>query len=73
MPDPGALGTGGFVHAALFYRTPGEFTAGVLPYVEAGAAAREPVMVVSQGRNLQLLRAQLNGLGERVAFADLTG
>jgi len=29
-------------------------------------------MVASQGRNLRLLRAQLDGLGERVAFADLT-
>jgi len=29
-------------------------------------------MVASQGNNLQLLRAQLDGLGERVAFADLT-
>jgi anti-sigma regulatory factor (Ser/Thr protein kinase) len=71
--DPGAaLGTGGFVHAALFYRTPAEFTAGVLPYVEAGAMAREPVVVASQGGNLQLLRAQLDGLGEWVDFADLT-
>jgi anti-sigma regulatory factor (Ser/Thr protein kinase) len=73
VQDAGAIDADGFVHAALFYRTPAEYTAGVLPYVEAGVAAREPVMVVSQGRNLQLLRAQLNGLGERVAFADLTG
>ena len=71
MQGPGALGTDGFVHAALFYRTPAEFTAGVLPYVEAATAAREPVMVASQGRNLELLRAQLDGLGERVTFADL--
>jgi len=62
----------GLVHAALFYRTPAEYTAGVLPYVEAGVAAGEPVVVASQGRNLELLRAQLDGLGERVAFADLT-
>src|SRR5262249_24094451 len=38
VQDPGAPGTDGFVHAALFYRTPADFTAGVLPYVEAGAA-----------------------------------
>lgn len=72
MRDPGAPGTGGFGHAALLYRTPAEFTAGVLPYVEAGATAGEPVMVALPGRNLQLLRAQLDGLGERVAFADMT-
>ena len=29
-------------------------------------------MVASQGANLRLLRAQLDGMGERVAFADLT-
>ena len=72
MQDPGALDADGFVHAALFYRTPAEFTAGVLPYVAAGVAARELVMVASQGRNLQLLRTQLDGLGGRVAFTDLT-
>jgi anti-sigma regulatory factor (Ser/Thr protein kinase) len=72
VQDPGAIAADGFVHVALFYRTPAEFTAGVLPYVEAGAAAGEPVVVALQGRNLQLLRAQLDGLGERVAFADLT-
>ena len=72
MQDPGALHASGFAHAALFYRTPAEFTAGVLPFVEAGAAAREPVVVASHGRNLRLLRVQLNGLGERIAFTDLT-
>jgi anti-sigma regulatory factor (Ser/Thr protein kinase) len=72
MQDPGASHAAGFVHAALLYRTPAEFTAGVLPYVEAGVVAGETVMVASQGRNLRLLRAQLDGLGERVAFADLT-
>ena len=72
MQDPGAPDPAGFAHAALVYRTPAEFTAGVLPFVEAGAAAREAVMVASQGHNLRLLRAQMDGLGERVAFADLT-
>lgn len=72
MKDPRAPHAAGVVHAALAYRTPAEFTAGVIPFVEAGAAAREPVMVASHGRNLRLLRAQLDGLGERVAFADLT-
>jgi len=72
VQDPGEPDAAGFVHAALFYQTPAEFTAGVLPYVEAGVAAGEPVMVASQGRNLRLLRARLDGMGERVAFTDLT-
>jgi anti-sigma regulatory factor (Ser/Thr protein kinase) len=71
VQDPGALDAAGFRHAALLYQTPAEFTAGVLPFVEAGVAAREAVMVASHGRNLQLLRAKLDGLGEWVAFADL--
>jgi DcmR-like sensory protein len=57
VQDAGAIDADGFVHAALFYQTPAEYIAGALPYVEVGVAAREPVMVVSQGRNLQLLRA----------------
>jgi anti-sigma regulatory factor (Ser/Thr protein kinase) len=70
---PGALDTADFRHAALLYQNPAEFTAGVLPFVEAGVAAGEAVMVASHGRNLQLLRAKLDGLGEWVAFADLAG
>jgi anti-sigma regulatory factor (Ser/Thr protein kinase) len=61
----------GFAHAALLYQTPAEFTAGVLPFVQAGAEAGEPVMVASRGRNLAVLRARLDGLGERVSFTDL--
>jgi anti-sigma regulatory factor (Ser/Thr protein kinase) len=71
VQGPGARDADGFRHAALLYQTPAEFTAGVLPFVEAGVAASEAVMVASHGRNLQLLRAKLDGLGEWVAFADL--
>ena len=71
MQGPAALDSARFVHAALFYRTRAEFTSGVLPFAEAGAKAGVPVMVASQGRNLELMRARLDGLGERVAFADL--
>jgi len=71
VQGPAALDSAGFGHAALPYRTPAEFAAGVLPFVEAGAEAGVPVVVASHGRNLQLLRGRLDGLGERVAFADL--
>ena len=71
MQGPEAPDSAGFVHAALFYRTQAEFTSSVLPFVTAGAEGGVPVVVASQGRNLQLLQAQLDGLGERVAFADL--
>jgi anti-sigma regulatory factor (Ser/Thr protein kinase) len=73
VQGPEAPDSAGFVHAVLFYRTRAEFSSGVLPFVKAGAEAGVPVVVASQGRNLQLLRARLDALGERVAFADLAG
>jgi anti-sigma regulatory factor (Ser/Thr protein kinase) len=71
VQGPEAPDSADFVHAALFYRTQAEFTSGVLPFVAAGAKAGVPVVVASQGRNLELLHARLDGLDERVAFADL--
>lgn len=71
MQGPEAPDSAGFVHDAHFYQTRAEFTSGVLPFVAAGAEAGVPVVVASQGRNLELLRARLDGLDERVAFADL--
>jgi anti-sigma regulatory factor (Ser/Thr protein kinase) len=71
VQGPETPDSAGVVHAALFYRTQAEFTSGVLPFAAAGAEAGVPVVVASQGRNLELLRARLDGLGERVAFADL--
>ena len=71
MPGPGVFDSAGFEHAALFYQTRAELAASVLTFAEAGVEARVPVVVASQGRNLQLLRAQLYRLGERVALADL--
>ena len=71
MKDPRAPGVAGFEHIALLYQSAAEFTAGVLPFVEAGAKAAEPVVVAAQGSSLRVLRAQLAGLGDRVAFTDL--
>jgi anti-sigma regulatory factor (Ser/Thr protein kinase) len=71
VQGPDVLGSAGFVHAALLYRTLAEFIAGVLPFVETGVQAGVPVVVGCQGHDLQLLRAQLDGLGGQVAFADL--
>lgn len=71
MQDPRVLSIAGFAHIALQYRSATEFSAGVLPFVEAGVKAGEPVLVAAQGSNLRLLRDQLDGLGRRVAFTDL--
>jgi anti-sigma regulatory factor (Ser/Thr protein kinase) len=71
VQGPEASDSAGFVHAALFYRTQAEFTSGVLPFVESAVEAGAPVVVASQRGHLRLLRARLDGLGDRVTFADL--
>ena len=72
MRDSGAPDAAGFVHDALVYRTPAEFTAGVLPFVEAGAAAREAVKAkgkkprkAASGQREMLL--PISGSGKRAA------
>jgi anti-sigma regulatory factor (Ser/Thr protein kinase) len=61
----------GFVHQALLYRDAGEFLAGTLPFVEAGLAAGEPVLVAVPGGNVDLLGGALGGSVDRVRFADM--
>jgi anti-sigma regulatory factor (Ser/Thr protein kinase) len=56
----------------MLYRTAEEFTSGLLGFIREGASAGEPVLVAAAGPNLRRLRAQLDGLGDLVAFTDLT-
>ncbi|MCP2166559.1 sensor histidine kinase [Goodfellowiella coeruleoviolacea] len=64
-PDP-------FVHEALLYRDAAEFVAGTLPFVEAGLAAGEPVLVSVPAANVELLRASLGEHASRVRFLNMT-
>lgn len=56
-----------FAHDALLYRGDMEYLAGVVPYVDAGLAAGEPVVVAVPTRQLGLLRAEL----DHTATADV--
>ena len=53
-----------FRRAAFLYRTPAEFTAAVLEFIEAGVSAGEAVLVAAAGPVLHQLRAQLDRHGQ---------
>ncbi|WP_030323632.1 anti-sigma factor RsbA family regulatory protein [Streptomyces sp. NRRL B-3229] len=61
---------GPFVHPALFYRDQQEYLAGVVPFVQEGLAAGEPVAVAVPTENLRLLKREI-GTGEGVRFLDM--
>jgi anti-sigma regulatory factor (Ser/Thr protein kinase) len=61
-----------FVHEALLYRSPEEYLAGTLPFVEAGLARAEPVLVATPPANLELLRRALGpATADRVELVDM--
>jgi len=61
-----------FVHPALFYRDDAEYLAGTVPFITEGLDSGEPVAVSVPGTKLDLVRAALGELGERVRFLDMT-
>src|SRR3954470_579061 len=61
-----------FVHEALFYRDPGEYLEGTIPFVLDGLAADEPVLVAVPPRNVDLIRDELGAKSEHVEFLDMT-
>ena len=60
-----------FRHEALFYGDRTEFLAGTVPFITAGIAEREPVLVVESRQKIDLLRDALGGQAEAVLFADM--
>ena len=60
-------------HGAFLYRTPAEFAAAVLGYVQDGVDAGEAVLVAATGPSLGRLRAQLDGQSEHVTWAGMGG
>ncbi|HVL82930.1 MAG TPA: anti-sigma factor RsbA family regulatory protein [Pseudonocardia sp.] len=62
MRTGAAAGTRGYFHEAARYSSDAEFLAIVLPFVQAGAAAGEPVMLALGERNEGLVRAALPDL-----------
>jgi anti-sigma regulatory factor (Ser/Thr protein kinase) len=58
----------GFVHQALIYGSDSEFMHVVLPFVEDGLSASEPVLVAVQDRHVEALRRVLGGTPDGVTF-----
>jgi anti-sigma regulatory factor (Ser/Thr protein kinase) len=65
------LRTGRFEHEAMFYRGDDDFLAGLLPYVRAGLAAGEAVVVVEPRSRLDQLREALGSQATAVEFLDV--
>src|SRR5947209_9998332 len=60
-----------FEHPAVFYRNAAEYRTGLVPFIEAGLAADEPVAVAVPGRNLDLLRDAVGPAGRGVRWLDM--
>jgi anti-sigma regulatory factor (Ser/Thr protein kinase) len=61
-----------FVHPALFYRGPEQYTAGTVPFLAEGLAAGEAVAVAVPGPHLERIRAGLGAGAAEVEFLDMT-
>lgn len=63
---------GGFVHAALLYRSEREYLDEVLAFVRDGLAAGEPVLLALPADKLALVSDQLGDAAAQVASVDLS-
>ena len=63
--------TAEFRHEAVFYAGPDAFLDHVAPFVEAGVAAGEPVMVTLEAPKLAALKRRLGPTADQVVFADM--
>jgi anti-sigma regulatory factor (Ser/Thr protein kinase) len=69
--DPRSLGEADFRHEALFYEGDEGFVAGIAPFVRDGVERDEAVLVVVNASKIDMLRAELPGVSDRVMFADM--
>jgi anti-sigma regulatory factor (Ser/Thr protein kinase) len=60
-----------FRHEALFYAGDDEFLGATVPFIAAGLALDEPVLVVVDRRKIDALRDALDGAADEVQFADM--
>lgn len=58
-------------HDALFYDSAGAYTAGVLAFLQEGLARDHAAFVAVPAPNIELIRGSLDGLADRVEFADM--
>ncbi len=61
----------GYQHEAFLYEGYDEFLRGTLEFIQDAVAAEEPVLVVVDSDKIDSLRAELNGGGNGVLFADM--
>ena len=64
--------SGSFRHELFFYDGQSGFLNRALPYVQAGLAADEQVMVAADPDQIESLRSGLGGDADKVSFADVT-
>ncbi len=72
MREPVPFPAQKFEHAAVFYRSTDEYLDAVLGFVGDGLERADPVLVAVPGPKVGLLRKYLDGLADRVCFADMT-
>ncbi len=60
------------VHEALFYQDADEYLTATVPFVRAGLAALEPVLVAVPGPRLELVADELGKCATDVRFLDMT-
>jgi anti-sigma regulatory factor (Ser/Thr protein kinase) len=60
-----------FTHRALLYRGDAEYLDGVVPFIEDGIAAGEPVLVAVPPNRLELLRTKLGSSADAVRLLDM--
>jgi anti-sigma regulatory factor (Ser/Thr protein kinase) len=63
--------TTGFAHEALLYGGDHDFLDGAMPFVQEAVEAGEPTLLVLSADKLDSIKAELNGDGQRVFFADM--
>jgi anti-sigma regulatory factor (Ser/Thr protein kinase) len=61
----------GFHHEALFYRGDGAFVEATLPFIRAGVAADEPILIAVSEQKIAHLREALGADAARVRFEDM--
>lgn len=61
-----------FRHEALLYSGEDDFLASIVPFLEDGIAAGEPVLVVESTEKIGWLRAALDARADQVMFADMS-
>lgn len=61
----------GFCHEAFFYSDADSFLAGTLPFLRAGVAGGDGILVVESEEKTKMLRSELGRDAESISFADM--